>query len=89
MQIPTYATCSMCEEWIEDKRDWTRGTCLYADANAKEGMTQAGITPIMVKVTLAWNAKPCSEWEPTADAQQDIARHAAEATAIAKSERAA
>ena len=78
MNIPTYANCSMCKEWCENKRDWNKGTCALAEFNAREGMIQAGITPLNVSITVAWNAKPCEEWEPTPEAQRDIDAHEAE-----------
>lgn len=86
MNIPQYATCSQCREWTEDKCDWTRGTCGYAESQAKEGMTQAGVTPMAVRVTIAWNAKPCSEWEATQEGRRDIDIHAAELAALDKDE---
>ena len=86
MNIPSYATCSMCKEWTEDRCDWTKGTCGYAEAQAKEGMTQAGVSFGRVQVTVSWDAKPCSEWEASQEGQRDIDLHEAELAALAKDE---
>ena len=86
MNIPTYAPCSQCKEFSEDRCDWTKGTCAVADAAAREGMTTAGITPLVVRVTIAWNAKPCSEWEASQEGRRDIEGYEAEAASIAKAE---
>jgi hypothetical protein len=79
MNIPTYANCSMCTEWCENERDWTKGTCAGAEENAREGMARAGMTPLDVSITVAWSAKPCQEgWEPTPEAQREIEAYEAE-----------
>lgn len=86
MSIPQYATCSQCKEFSEDRCDWTKGTCGLAEVAAKAGCELAGITAGSVRVEVAWNAKPCSEWEPTREGQRDIDLHAAEVASIAKAE---
>jgi hypothetical protein len=86
MNIPTYAKCFMCKEWIEDKQDWNKGTCAVAEDNAREGMVQAGITPLNIHIEVAWNAKPCSEWEASQEGQRDIDDYEAEVRSIAMTE---
>lgn len=73
MEILTYATCSMCKEWIDDKRNPSYGSCATAEAAAKEGMIQAGIAaPDSLHISLPCDAKPCDEWEPSAEGQREI-----------------
>lgn len=86
MSTPQYATCSQCKEFSEDRCDWTKGTCAVADEAAKEGLIQAGVTPLLVRVTIAWNAKPCEMWEASQQGQRDLDIHAAEVASIAKAE---
>jgi hypothetical protein len=86
MSIPQYATCSMCKEFSESNCDWTKGTCAVAEDAAKEGMITAGVTAMRVHVTIAWNAKPCEQWEATPQGQRELDLHEAEVASIAKSE---
>ncbi len=86
MNIPTYATCAQCKEFSEDRGDWTRGTCGLAEVAAKAGCELAGITAGSVRVEVAWNAKPCSEWEASQEGRRDIEGYEAEAASIAKAE---
>lgn len=39
-----------------------------------------------VRVEVAWNAKPCSEWEASQEGRRDIEGYEAEAASIAKAE---
>lgn len=82
MNIPSYATCSMCQAWEDDKCLSNQGTCRVATEAAVEGLIQAGYPkPENIKVVLAWDAKPCPEWEPSAEGEREIALAEAEANA--------
>lgn len=87
MNIPSYATCSMCKGWVESDQGWEKGTCKYAEKQALEGMVQAGITPHGVRVEISHNAKPCSEWEESERGAKDILDYEEEVRALDRDER--
>ncbi len=80
MNIPAYATCSMCAEWIEDRCDWTKGSCGFATDAAKEGLIAEGIRePVRIIVELRWDARACPNWEASVAGEREAALIEAEA----------
>lgn len=87
MNIPSYATCSMCSMWEDDKCLSNLGTCRTVQEAVVEGLIQAGYPkPTSIKVILPWDAKPCPEWEASAEGQREIDLHEAEVRSIDEAE---
>jgi len=68
MNIPSYATCSMCTGYEDDKLHPDCGTCVEYDKQVLGAIEAACLPkPKFFRLSIPWDAKPpcgCDGWQP-------------------------